>query len=73
MRTAQRKAILDALNEGPVSTFLARDYLGIPHPAGRIKELRESGCQIRTFKTWELDANGIKHLVAKYALVGGEA
>jgi len=45
----QRTTILQLLKIAPLTTRAAR-AAGIMHPAGRVKELRDMGCQIETFK-----------------------
>lgn len=64
----QRATLLKALHEGPINTIYARESLGIAHPAGRVCELRASGLTIHSYKEWEQDSSGARHLVAKYVL-----
>jgi hypothetical protein len=67
-RARQRRAILKALQEGPLSSIVAREGLGIIHPAGRVMELRRQGYPIATHKAWTHDAEGRRHLAGFYTL-----
>lgn len=67
----QRQVLLAALRTGPVSTLHAREALGVQHPAGRVHELRQQGNHILTMKSWQMDHEGRRHLVASYVLDGG--
>lgn len=67
---AQRQRLLAALIVGEVSTFYARDQLNILMPAARIKELRNQGHDISTFRITIDDGYGRTHNgVARYVLV----
>jgi Helix-turn-helix domain len=69
----QRLKILDWLFEkGSITTDQAREHLDVMHPAGRIKELREAGYLIVTFRGGWTSEFGIKHSVAKYVLTRKE-
>lgn len=76
-RAMQRLALLRWLQEHQqITTLQARNDLGIMHPAGRVKELRESGCDIATYWQWEADATGKEHKQGLYLLLsckGGAA
>lgn len=72
---AQRQQLLNELEtkqaEG-VDTIYARDYMGIMAPAPRIKELRERGFSIQTFREDIADSLGVIHRgVARYVLIAG--
>lgn len=68
--SAQRKRLLEALQQGAVSTLYAREQLNIMAPAPRIKELRQQGHQIHTARITTHDGNGFKHRnVARYVLI----
>ena len=65
----QRDYILMALNIMPFNTLQLRD-LGIFHAASRIKELRQQGHNICTFKVTVFDDTGLEHRnVACYVLL----
>lgn len=68
-RTAQRRRLLLALRNAPVSTITARKELDIMHPAGRIKELREQGFDIQTLWQWQPTDSGKPHRVGLYCLI----
>lgn len=67
---AQRRQILEALREGPLTTLEARERLGIMHPAARVMELRDAGFHIETLRQWEADTTGREHKQAQYVLLG---
>lgn len=67
-KARQRCAILKALQEGPLSSIVARESLGVVHPAGRVMELRRQGYPIVTHKAWTHDAEGRQHLAGFYTL-----
>ena len=56
------------LEKGSITTDQAREHLDVMHPAGRIKELREAGYLIVTFRDGWTSEFGIKHSVGKYVL-----
>lgn len=59
---SQRARILKHLENGKaLSTMQAREQLGIMSPAPRVKELREQGYQIDTYRITEHDSNGVPH------------
>lgn len=64
---AQRLAILERLQCGPITTLQARE-MGIMHPAARCMELRRQGHGIVTEWTLEYCPGGVRHRVAKYSL-----
>lgn len=71
-RAMQRLALLRWLQERQqITTLQARNDLGIMHPAGRVKELRESGCDIATYWQWDTDTTGKRHKQALYVLLAG--
>jgi hypothetical protein len=55
-------------NGEQLTTFELRKR-GLMHPAGRINNLRNSGLNIITHRTWERDNNGVEHFFAKYILI----
>ncbi len=58
-----------ALKFAPVTTVEARKYLDVIAPAPRIKEMRESGINIKTLLVnVETDAGIIHHRVGMYVL-----
>lgn len=65
---AQRKRLLEALRQNPVSTIGARRDLDILHPAGRVIELRRAGVPILTFWVTEPTECGKAHRIARYVL-----
>lgn len=65
----QRARLLEALEQGPVSTLYAREYLDILHPAARVQELREQGYNVTTEWVLEDNGEGRPHRVAKYVLL----
>lgn len=68
--TEQQKRVLQALREGPQSTFDLRSRYNVMMPAARIKELRDMGYQIDTIRHSGEDDYGRKHpAVALYVLV----
>ncbi|MEN2426299.1 helix-turn-helix domain-containing protein [Chromobacterium vaccinii] len=68
--TAQRLRLLEALRNGQVDTFQAREVLNIMMPAARVKELRLAGFEILTLRVRLPDAAGIEHNgVARYVLI----
>ena len=67
--TNQRAIILQALFTGPKTTVELRESCGIMAPAVRIKELREMGHAIHTFRI-SVETRGIKHInVARYVYI----
>jgi hypothetical protein len=64
----QRRALLDALRKGPVTTVYAREMLGISHPGGRVLELRKRGIGVQTVRGMAHDAQGRPHVTAVYML-----
>lgn len=67
---AQRFRLLQALHQGPITTFYARDKLNILMPAARVKELRDLGYAIHTELIRVVDSNGHHHnRVARYSLL----
>lgn len=65
----QCNRLLDWLQNGEhLSTYECRAR-GIMHPAGRVNNLRNQGYNIITQRTWQEDANKVKHLFAKYILI----
>lgn len=71
-RAVQRRALLAALQQGPLSTVQAREALGISHPAGRVLELRRAGHDIATVRGVAFDAQGRPHHTAVYVLHKGD-
>lgn len=67
-REGQVKAVLELLRVKPRTTCEFR-RLGILSPAPRIKELREAGYTILTYKTAVNEAGYIHHNIAKYVLL----
>ncbi len=66
---AQRARLLERLQLGPVDTIKARSELNIMMPAARIKELREAGHAIKTYRLTLTDDHGrTHHGVALYYL-----
>ncbi len=59
--SAQRNRLLTRLQLGPVDTITARRELSILMPAARIKELRNSGHDIRRHLISLIDEQGITH------------
>jgi hypothetical protein len=54
---------------GGVTTLEARDRYGVMSPACRVLELRRQGHIILTVWTWQFDAEGRPHRVARYVLL----
>lgn len=68
-REQQRRLLLAALRSGPISTIEAREQLNVIHPAARVMELRADGHRIVTTWSFEPDAWGRPHRVARYVLM----
>ena len=66
----QRKLILDALRQGPLTTIAARELLGVMSPAARVMEARRAGHNIETMRRVVWDAEGRAHRSAEYVLRG---
>ena len=67
---AQRLRIIEWFKRNKsLTTHQDREILGVIHPAGRIMELRQRGYDIMTHWTWEANAQGRTHRVAKYVLM----
>jgi hypothetical protein len=67
---AQRNRLLEALINGTVTTYEAREMLNIVQPAARIIELREQGHDIVTSLETLPDAAGRLHpRSARYILI----
>ncbi|WP_116424688.1 helix-turn-helix domain-containing protein [Pseudomonas citronellolis] len=58
---AQRARLLKRLQLGPVDTLTARSELNILMPAARIKELKNLGYDIRTYRITLTDQQGNTH------------
>lgn len=69
---AQRQRLLKRLRVGPLTTLDARRDLDVLHPAARVMELRQSGLQIETVWTHDLNGEGRPHRVALYILRPGK-
>lgn len=70
----QRAVLLKALETVPsVSTHEARRDLDIYHPPSRIKELRNEGYQIETYRQLVTTEAGVDHSVGVYVLIKGGA
>lgn len=69
--SAQRKRLLEAMQRlGAVNTMYARDRLNILMPASRIKELRNFGHTIHTYRITIKNKQGFVHRgVARYVLI----
>ena len=67
---AQRARLLEALQRGPVDTFVARQQLGIAHPAGRVRELRRSGHDIAMALEERVSPAGEFHRIGVYRMTG---
>ncbi len=72
-KASQQRRLLAGLSEARangVTTIQARRDLNVMQPAARIKELREQGYTIATFRQPMLDDHGRKHpAVARYVLM----
>ncbi len=69
--TAQRDRLLEALQDGPLSTVEIREELDILSPAPRIRELRQDGYTIATMReNIKIGLNSHRG-VARYVLLGG--
>ena len=69
--TAQRDRLLEALQDGPLSTVEIREELDILSPAPRIRELRQDGYPIATMReNIKIGLNSHRG-VARYVLLGG--
>lgn len=68
-KATQRKAILEALRKGRLSTIQFREELGICSPAPRVRELRERGYKIDTSYRNERDSAGVSHRIGVYSLI----
>ena len=66
----QRKLILDALRQGPLTTIGAREDLGVMSPAARVMEARRAGHNIDTVRRTVWDSEGRPHRSAEYVLRG---
>jgi hypothetical protein len=70
----QRAVLLEALQTLPsVSTYEARRELDIYYPPSRIKELRDEGYQIETYRQLVTTEAGVDHSVGVYVLIQGGA
>lgn len=69
----QRKRLLDALRERPLSTIQMRHELDVIQPAARIFELRHDQ-NYNIITQWENQETpeGYMHRVAKYVLLSGK-
>lgn len=67
-RARQQRALLEALQRGPVSTLDAR-AMGIMHPAGRAQDLRALGFSIETEIVTAWDEAHRPHRSGRYRLV----
>ncbi|MCH2160102.1 MAG: helix-turn-helix domain-containing protein [Oleiphilaceae bacterium] len=70
--SAQRSRLLQALltrSTKGVTTIYARETLDIMSPASRLLELRKLGFDIRTVRVTEENAQGHKHVNARYVLI----
>jgi hypothetical protein len=65
---AQRKRLLEALQNRSLTTLEARRELDVMHPAARIMELRKKGHDIQTVRVPDLTREGFAHNVARYIL-----
>lgn len=63
-----QRLLLQALQQGPLSTIAAREQFGIQGVAPRILELRRCGWNIETRRRRVTDKHGRKHAVAVYVL-----
>ena len=68
-RESQRARLLDYLHRNSCTTLEAREKLNICHPAARVQELRDAGHDILTFREQDINAQGHRHIVAKYVLM----
>ena len=68
---AQQQRLLAGLREAPVTTLEARQQFDVMHPAGRVKELRAQCFNILTLWRTVETVPGVKHRVARYALIPG--
>lgn len=67
---AQRARMLERLQASSVTTIEARRELNILMPGARIKELREAGHLILTYRIEADDDSGRKHYgIARYVLI----
>lgn len=65
----QRAVLLEALEALPsVSTYEARRELDIYYPPARIKELRDEGYQIETYRQLVTTEAGVDHSIGVYVL-----
>lgn len=69
--TAQRERLLEALQDGPLSTVEIRQDLDILSPAPRIRELRLDGYPIATMRENVKIGLNSHRGVARYVLLGG--
>jgi hypothetical protein len=70
----QRAVLLEALQTLPsVSTYEARRELDIYYPPSRIKELRDEGYHIETYRQLVTTEAGVDHSVGVYVLIQGGA
>lgn len=67
-KATQATVILNALQQGPLTTQAIRVHLNIMHPAGRVKDLRRMGYTIATQKITQRDVAGNLHTQALYSL-----
>jgi hypothetical protein len=67
-RASQQRAILAVLRFRPATTIELREATGVMHVAGRIKELRQAGHEIDTYRVRAIDRGGRPHWCALYKM-----